>query len=353
MTPLPEKGENATMTQLQGVPVVLGLSGGVDSAVSARLLQQAGAQVTGVFLDTGCPGREDATRAAEQLEIPFLCVDVREPLREKVQQPFVQGYLRGQTPNPCILCNPAVKFPALLACADRLSGALVATGHYARTAVIGGRTCLLRGRRENDQSYMLSGLSPAQLARCVFPLGGYIKTEVRALAARLGLSAAQKPDSMEICFIPDGDYSAFIERFSGALPPGDIVDLQGRLLGRHRGLHHYTLGQRRGLGVAGGRRLFVSRLELETNRLVLSDGADLYTDRLELPQLNWLAMDPPDQPLRCTVRVRHSRGETPATLCPRAGGGLLYFDTPVRAPTPGQTAAVYAGDLLLCAGPIP
>ena len=218
--------------------LVLGLSGGVDSAVAARLLREK-YDVTCLWLDIGLGGGEDAAAVAKELGLPFETADIRDALEERVCTPFAQTYLAGKTPLPCALCNPTVKFPALLALADRLGAPYVATGHYARRGTgTDGRALLRKGRPANDQSYMLSRLPQDILRRVVFPLGEYEKREVRALAGEAALAVAEKPDSMEICFIPDGDYAAWLDRRGNTPPPGNFVDREGRVLGRHKGIHH-------------------------------------------------------------------------------------------------------------------
>lgn len=326
--------------------IVLGLSGGVDSAVTARLLQQQGWEVTGLWLDIGLGGGEDAEAVAAFLGIPFARADIRSALEEHVCAPFAADYLAGRTPLPCARCNPGVKFPALLALADRMGGAHIATGHYARAE----DGLLKRGRPANDQSYMLARLTRGVLARTVFPLGGFEKTQVRAMAEEFGIPVARKPDSMEICFIPDGDYAAWLDRRGAAPPPGDFVDRDGRVLGRHRGIHHYTLGQRRGLGISAGSRLFVAAILPGTNQVVLSDGEDLFTRAAFCTDPNWIGMEPPAGPVEATVRLRHSKVETPVTLIPRETGVELALKEPARAPTPGQLAVFYRGDLVLGSG---
>ncbi len=324
--------------------VVLGLSGGVDSAVAARLLIERGFAVHGLYLDNGVGDPGPAREAAGELGIPFDTLDIRERLEREVCRPFAEAYLAGRTPNPCALCNPTVKFPALLEEADRLGARFVATGHYAR-AEGGG---LFRGRRANDQSYMLARLTGAQLRRCLFPLGEYDKAQVRAMARDWGLAAAQAPDSMEICFIPDDDYPAWLEARGQAAPAGNFVDTQGNVLGVHKGVHRYTLGQGSGLGISGPHKYYVSAIRPETNEVVLSDGSDLMTREVRVEDLNWLV---PDRPERVTVRFRHSRTETPARLEPGEDGWVLVrTDQSVRAPTPGQLAVFYEGERVIGGG---
>lgn len=326
--------------------IVLGLSGGVDSALSALLLRERGWAVVCLWLDIGLGGEQDAASVADSLALPFEKADIRPALETHVCAPFAADYLAGRTPLPCAKCNPEVKFPALLALADRIGADYIATGHYARSE----DGLLKRGRPANDQSYMLARLTPEILRRTVFPLGSYEKSQVRTMALERGIPVAEKPDSMEICFIPDGDYAAWLSR-RGAVPPvGNFVDMRGNVLGRHKGIHHYTLGQRRGLGIAAGNRVFVSAIHPDTNEVVLSDGADLYTQSAFCTDLNWIGILPQEGPVEAGVRLRHSKVETPATLIPRAGILELFLHTPARAPTPGQLAVFYDGDLVLGSG---
>lgn len=327
--------------------VVLGLSGGVDSAVAARLLQQQGIEVFGLFLDIGNEGaREDAQKVADELGISLKIADISIELEKNVCRPFIEAYLRGQTPNPCILCNPKVKFKTLLEHADSICAEYVSTGHYARVSE--GK--LFKGRPENDQSYMLSGLTKAQVARLILPLGDFNKTEVRAMAESMGLPVAQKPASMEICFIPDKNYSAYIEKRGIVPPEGNFVDADRNVLGRHRGIHHYTIGQRRGLNIAAGKRIFVSEIRPDTNEVVLSEGEELLADKISVSDMNWLV--PQAEEFKADVRVRHSRTSTKASVMPDGANAEVCFEVPVRAPTKGQTAAFYIGDEVIGGGRI-
>lgn len=330
---------------LEKKKVVLGLSGGVDSAVSARLLMERGFEVHGLFLNIGSEAaKQDAISVAEYLKIPLEIVDIAAELDEQVCTPFAQAYLRGETPNPCIICNPNVKFKTLLSFADKIGASHIATGHYAK-AENGG---LFKGEPANDQSYMLCRIKKEQLDRVIFPLGGLEKEQVRELAEKMALPVAHKPDSMEICFIPDGDYAAFIETRGQMPPEGQFVDSSGAGLGQHKGIHHYTIGQRRGLGIAVGKRIFVSEIRPETNEVVLSDGEELHVSRIHVGDVNWLVS--PDGSFKANVRVRHSKVETPATVIPEGDGALVEFEKPVRAPTKGQTAAFYDGDRVVGGG---
>ena len=327
--------------------VILGLSGGVDSAVAAALLRE-NYDVRCVWLDIGLGGGEDAAALAHRMGLPFQAVDIRERLEHFVCADFQREYLAGRTPLPCARCNPLVKFPALLEVAEAQGAQYVATGHYARVSPgPGGRVFLRKGMPPNDQSYMLSRLTQGYLHRILFPLGGYEKAQVRAMAEELELPVAHKPDSMEICFIPDGDYAAWLERRGFSTPEGNFVDKEGKVLGRHRGIHCYTLGQGRGLGVSGPHRYYVTALRPDTNEVVLSDGSDLGRDEVRGTEPNWLAVDSLTGPMEVTVRLRHSKTQLAATLEPEGDGVLLRMHTPARAPTPGQLAVFYDGDAVV------
>lgn len=335
--------------------IVLGLSGGVDSALCARLLAQEGWDVRGLYLDTGgADALADARRSAAELRIPLEIADIRQALFQQVVQPFVEGYLQGITPIPCVMCNPAVKFRFLLEYADRIGASFAATGHYARLRQTeAGYIGLFASPAPNDQSYMLYRLSQSQLSRLVFPLGKLAgKDYTRALARQYGLSAAQKPDSMEICFIPDGDYARFISAHAGQKtpPPGDFVDEAGRVLGRHLGVHHYTVGQRRGLGVSAASRLFVKEIDPVHNRVVLSDQWP-QASTIFVHSLCKTAPDFGDAPFEAEVKIRHSRRRDPALVCYLPGGrAKIQFAQPVRAPSPGQSAVFYRGDQAIGGG---
>lgn len=325
--------------------IILGLSGGVDSAVAARLLRERGFDVHGLFLDIGGgSARKDAQAVADCLEIPLAVKDISAELEKNVCKPFAEAYLCGKTPNPCIMCNPTVKFKALCEFADELGAKKIATGHYARTK--SGK--LYKGMPSNDQSYMLCRLTPKQVERLVLPLGELSKKQIRALAADMDLPVANKPDSMEICFIPDGDYGRFIERRGIVPPKGNFVDAEGNVLGRHRGIHRYTVGQRRGLGIAMGRRIFVSEIRPDVNEVVLSDGDVLMTGRIFAEDVNWISMR--SEPFAAEVKVRHSKVQTPAVVEPLKGGAGIVFEVPVRAPTVGQSAVFYVDDELIGGG---
>lgn len=325
--------------------VVLGFSGGVDSAVSAALLRRAGHEVLGLYLDnTDEASRRDAVETADFLGIPLEIVDVRAELEEKVCAPFCESYLRGETPNPCVLCNPAVKFKTLLARADRLGAEAIATGHYARAE--GG--ALYKGRPENDQSYMLCRLRREQLARLLLPLGGMAKRETRALAEELALPVAHKHDSMEICFIPDKDYVGWLSRRAPLPQEGDFL-FHGEVVGRHEGIVRYTVGQRRS-GLIDGRKVYVSRIDAKHNTIELALWEELFAAELLVRDFHWL-IDEPNGPLRASVRVRHTKWEEPKCTAAVEGDRVrIVCDEPVRAPAPGQSAVLYDGERVLGGG---
>ena len=325
--------------------IVLGFSGGVDSAVSAMLLKNAGHEVIGLYMDnTDENALRDAVETAEFAEIELEVADVRAALEENVCRPFTDCYLRGETPNPCVICNPSVKFKTLLSAADRRGAELVATGHYARAE----NGAIYKGRPSNDQTYMLCRLTREQAARAVFPLGELEKTQTRAMAEEFGLPVAHKGDSMEICFIPDKDYIGWLGRRAELPGAGDFV-LHGEVVGRHEGIYRYTVGQRRP-GMIDGRKVYVSRIDARTNTVELALWEELFKTEVTARDFNWL-IDAPDKPIRASVRVRHTKWENPPCTVYNDGGTVrIVCDEPVRAPAAGQSAVLYDGDRLLGGG---
>ena len=325
--------------------VVLGFSGGVDSAVSAVLLQKAGYEVHGVYLDnTGAAEREAAVSAAERMGIELSVIDVRAELEEKVCKPFAACYMRGETPNPCILCNPELKFKNLINETDRLGAELVATGHYARAE----SGSIFKGMPANDQSYMLCRLTREQAGRLVLPLGSYEKAEVRAMAEEFSLPSAHKPDSMEICFIPDKDYIRWLSERCDLPRAGDFV-FHGEVIGQHDGIYRYTVGQRRP-GLIDGRKVYISRIDAESNTVELALWEELFKTEVRARDFSWL-IDEPTEPIRASVRVRHTKWENPdCTVYNEDGIVKIICDEPVRAPAAGQSAVLYDGERLLGGG---
>ena len=325
--------------------IVLGFSGGVDSAVSTMLLKKAGHEVFGLYMDNSDEAaRQCAIDAAEFIGIPLTVLDVKAELEQNVCRPFTEAYLRGETPNPCVICNPSTKFKNLLAEADKIGAELVATGHYARTE--NGR--LLKGMPANDQSYMLCRLTREQVRRTIFPLGGYEKAQVRALAEEFNLPIAHKPDSMEICFIPDKDYVGWLSRREKLPPEGEFI-FHGEPAGRHEGIHRYTVGQRRP-GLIDGRKVYISRINAADNTIELALWEELFKTEVRARNFNWL-IDRPESPIRASVRVRHTKWETPScTVYPEGEGVRISCDEPVRAPAAGQAAVLYDGEYVLGGG---
>ncbi len=336
--------------ELSRQKVVLGLSGGVDSAVCAHLLKEKGYDVTGVFLELG--DSADAKAVADGAGIGFMSVPIEDELEKHVKAPFCDAYLSGKTPNPCIICNPTVKFRALFDIADKIGAYYVSTGHYARIETRDGEARLITASSDKDQTYMLHRLPKEWLSRLVFPLGELSsKDEVREIARKYDISVASKPDSMEICFIPDNDYASFVER-RGIIPPcGDFVTEDGEILGTHRGIHRYTVGMRRHLGISAGKRIYVKSIDREKNQVILADGDDVYVKNITVSNINMQVEKFPKLPFSCKAKVRYSRQFATCTILSVEGDTLVAsFDPPVRAPAPGQSAVFYDGDAVLCGG---
>ncbi len=349
--------------------VVVAMSGGVDSSVAAYLLHREGYDVIGVTMrlwsaddhaitpdHQGCcsiDDIEDARRVCQTIGVPHYVLNVEREFRTHVIDYFVSEYQRGRTPHPCIACNDRIKFDFLLNRATALDADFVATGHYARTASTGGAHHLLRGvDSEKDQSYVLFGLTQRQLAHVLLPVGHHTKAGIRELAVEAGLHLAGKADSQEICFIPQDDYRAFLrERVTPQ--PGELVDTAGRVLGEHPGIEFFTVGQRRGLGVSTGERLFVTRVDADTGRVVLGSEADLMHRSVRVESVNYIGesvASGPVRPVRVDAKIRYNARALPATLEPDGCDAVLRFDEPQRAIAPGQAAVFYDGDEVIGGG---
>lgn len=346
--------------------IVVAMSGGVDSSVSAWMLQQEGHDLVGLFMRNGVhvdageshkksccsvSDARDARMVAGALGIPFQAVDLKQEFGQIIRY-FLAEYERGRTPNPCAICNRDLKFNRLLSFADELGAEFVATGHYARIDVEAGRVRVRRGvDRSKDQSYQLFSVAERHLARAKLPLGGLQKSEVRARAEKAGLRTAKKADSQEICFVPSNDYRLLLEQRGATLHPGELVDTAGNLLGEHAGTEHFTIGQRRGHGIAGGTPLYVVALDPQSGTVVLGSREECHARSMELGELNLIGFDvPASGEFRAQVQVRYHHEPAAATISVRGAGALVVFDDPQLAVAPGQGAAFYRGDDLLGGG---
>ena len=336
--------------------ITVGMSGGVDSAVAAYLLKQGGYDVTGVMLrtwvsDSGeesrCCEIDDARAAAGAIGIPFHVVNCTDDFARNVTAPFIRSYINGLTPNPCIVCNRCLKWEKMLYMANVLAADRIATGHYASVVKLdNGRYTLRRAKHaRKDQTYMLYALSQEQLSKTVMPLGEYSKEEVRDIAHKTGIPVADKADSQEICFVPDDDYAAFIRNtYDGDLPgEGNFTDEAGNVLGRHKGIINYTVGQRKGLGISLGHPMYVKRIDPVKNEVILAEDEALYSSRVVCKDVNYMGIPSPsgDEEFRCLAKIRYRHEAQPATAIVCGDVLRLEFDEPVRAATPGQSAVLY------------
>lgn len=350
--------------------VVLAMSGGVDSSVAAYLLKRRGYEVIGLFMRTGAHSTDDyatpehkkgccsaldagdARRVADRLDMPFYALDFEQDF-ERIIDYFADEYLAGRTPNPCVVCNNWLKFGKLWSYGKQLQADFVATGHYAQVSERDGDFELLKGADPNkDQSYVLFGLRRSLLRHFLFPVGGYRKEEIRALAREAGLPVADKPDSVEICFVPENDHGAFIRRRRPQLASaGKIVDTAGKVLADHDGIENFTIGQRKGLGFAAGERRYVLRIVPGENEVVVGDREELLAPGLIASRVNWLLPEPPAEPLACLAKIRYRHAATPATVTALLDGGArVDFDEPQSAVTPGQAVVFYRGERVLGGG---
>ena len=350
--------------------ILIAMSGGVDSSVAAGLLCRDGNECIGATMklyhneDAGIPRAhtccslddvEDARSVCYKLGMPYYVFNFSDDFGEKIIDKFVRSYESGLTPNPCIDCNRYLKFRQLYDRAALLGCDTIATGHYARIERENGRYLLKKALdASKDQSYVLYMLTQEQLAHTQFPLGALRKAETRQLADSLGFFNARKPDSQDICFVPDGDYAAFIRRHTGkADTPGDFVDESGRILGRHRGIAHYTIGQRKGLGIPSNQPLYVKAIDPKSNQVVLSENGALFSQQLTGENFNWIAWEAPPRQFRCSAKIRYRQTEQPCEVTVEENGSVqVLFDRPQRAITPGQAVVLYDGDTVLGGGTI-
>lgn len=340
--------------------VVVGMSGGVDSSVCALLLKKAGYEVIGATMrfwqaDDQLGEAEDARRVAEVLDIPHYVFDFRNEFQKSVKDYFTEEYLQGRTPNPCVVCNRKVKWETLLAKSRELGAELIATGHYARIDKLenGRYTVANSVTAAKDQTYALYNLTQDQLARTLMPIGEFPKDEVRRMAEEAGLPVAHKKDSMEICFIPDKDYAGFIRRTCPDRMPGEgnFVDKNGKILGRHKGIIHYTIGQRKGLDLPMGHPVYVTGIRPDTNEVVVGENEELFTTELVCSKVNYMAMADLTEPRRALVKIRYGHKGTFATLEKAGQDGIrCTFEEPVRAVTPGQAVVFYDNGCVLGGG---
>lgn len=352
--------------------VVVGMSGGVDSSVAAYLLKEQGYDVIGVTMQIwqdeeqaareengGCCGLsavDDARRVAAALEIPYYVMNFKKEFKENVIDYFVEEYQNGRTPNPCIACNRYVKWESLLQRSLSIGAEYIATGHYARVVQLeNGRYTLRRSATlAKDQTYALYNLTQEQLKRTLMPVGKYTKDEVRAIAEKINLRIANKPDSQDICFVPDGDYAAYIEEEAGVkVPEGNFVLTDGTVLGRHKGITHYTVGQRKGLGLALGYPAFVLEIRPETNEVVIGTKEESMTTQLRARNLNFMAVEDLTEPLHVFTKIRYNHKGAWCTIEKTGEDEVLCtFDEPQRAVTPGQAVVFYDGEYVLGGGTI-
>ena len=349
---------------------LIAMSGGVDSSLAASLTKDAGFECIGCTMklydneDIGL-GRghtccslddvEDARSVAYKIGIPYYVFNFTGDFHEKVISRFVSAYEHGLTPNPCIDCNRYLKFDELYTRAEILGCEYLVTGHYARIEKYNGEYLLKKALDESkDQSYVLYFLTQEQLAHTLFPLGTMKKPDVRALAEKNGFINASKPDSQDICFVPDGDYGAFLERYTGKkYTKGDFLDTDGKVLGNHNGTIRYTIGQRKGLGIAFGKPLYVKQIDVKNNTVTLAEEQELYSDTLTAEDFHWISGHAPSSETICKAKVRYRQKEQPATAYPQQDGTVkIVFDEPQRAITPGQAVVLYDGDYVVGGGTI-
>ncbi len=353
--------QNALVTTMSK-SVIIGMSGGVDSSASAALLKKQGYRVVGVTMklwngeqaDGGCcsfSAIDDAKKVADILGIEHYVLDYEKEFEHNVIKYFINEYKSGKTPNPCVLCNKHIKFNALSKMADDLGIDYIATGHYAKIQENNGRYLLVRPEdRKKDQTYFLYNMTQEQLKRTLFPLYDVTKEETRKIAQEIGLSVAEKPDSQDICFIPDGDYVNFIKRRDGNMPEGDFVDSEGNVLGRHKGIMNYTIGQRKGLGIALNRPMYVTGIDAKNNRVVLGPDGSQLKDGLKAHSVNMIAFDKITEPFECTAKIRYNAQDVPCMVYLTKDGFEVKFRQPQKSVTPGQMVVLYDNNIVIGGG---
>lgn len=352
------------------IKALIAMSGGVDSSLAAKLTKDAGFECIGCTMKlydnediginkghTCCSldDVEDARSVCHKIGIPYYVFNFKEEFEREVISRFIASYETGLTPNPCIDCNRFMKFDKLYERSRVLGCEYVVTGHYARIEKKDGKYILKKATDDSkDQSYVLYSMTQDQLAHTMFPLGEMKKTEVRLLAEQNNFINASKPDSQDICFVPDGDYAAFLEHHTGrTYSAGPFVDIEGNVLGTHRGTVRYTIGQRKGLGIAFGKPMFVKSIDTEKNTVMLAEDKDLFADTLAAEDFNWICGEPPTEEIKCKAKIRYRQSEQPATVYPQPDGTVkIVFDQPQRAITPGQAVVLYDGDIVLGGGRI-
>ena len=336
--------------------VLVGMSGGIDSTATCLMLQEQGYEIVGVTMRVWGDEPQDARELAARMGIEHYVADERIPFKETIVKNFIDEYKQGRTPNPCVMCNPLFKFRVLAEWADKLDCAYIATGHYARVEQLpNGRYAIKNSvTAEKDQTYALYNLTQEQLEHTLMPVGNYSKDQIREMAEKIGLQVANKPDSQDICFVPDGDYASFIEENADApIRQGNFVTPDGKILGKHKGIIHYTVGQRKGLGLALGYPAFVLEIRPETDEVVIGTYEESLTHTLRANELNFMSVEDLTEPMRVFAKIRYNHKGSWCTVEKTGEDEIICtFDEPIRAVTPGQAVVLYDGEYVLGGGTI-